>query len=72
MIRLQKQIINAAPTHHDLQTLGLVAAVQGLPPGPDGALVHQAQVVTAPAHLLLVVRHARLVSVLATLKYKKF
>ena len=60
------------PTHHDLETLGLVPAVQGLPPVSDGALVHQGQVVAAPAHLLLVVRHARLVSVLATLKYKKF
>ena len=29
-------------THHDLQTLGLVSAVQALPPGLDLTLVHQA------------------------------
>ena len=38
-------------THHDLQTLGLVAAVQAGPPAPDLALVHEADVVTSPAHL---------------------
>ena len=59
------------PTHHDLQTLCLVPAVQAGPPGPDLALVHEADVVTSAAHLLLVARHAGLVSVFATFRGQK-
>lgn len=60
-----------ALTYHDLQALGLVPAVQAGPPGQDLTLVHEADVVTRSAHLLLVARHAGLVSVFATLRGRK-